>query len=234
MKYDGKDMMSFFRPNSSYNESRGFGIDNNNNIWCATYSGGLAKFNGSDFSIYNMSNSKIPSNYLQTLVVDEIGNVWIGSQFSGLVKFDGKNWTIYTSGNSGLQDNSIRSLAFDKFKNLWIGTQSGISVFKEGGVITSIHEYIETNIPKTFFLSQNYPNPFNPTTTIQYSIPTEGYVTLKVYDMIGREVKILVDEEKSPGKYEAIFNRASLPSGVYFYKLTACTFNQTKKMILLK
>jgi hypothetical protein len=97
-------------------------------------------------------------------------------------------------------------------------------------------------IPTGFYLSQNYPNPFNPSTTINYSIPVETrhasslqYVTLKVYDLLGREIATLIDEYKTPGNYEATFNASSLPSGVYFYILT--TSQQviiTKKMILVK
>ncbi|MCK5455536.1 MAG: T9SS type A sorting domain-containing protein, partial [Melioribacteraceae bacterium] len=78
-----------------------------------------------------------------------------------------------------------------------------------------------------FSLSQNYPNPFNPITTIKYSIPrsTEYYsvqqVTLKIYDVLGREVTTLVNKEEQPGNYEVVFNGANLPSGTYFYKLIA-------------
>ncbi len=99
-------------------------------------------------------------------------------------------------------------------------------------------------LPDKFELSQNYPNPFNPTTTIKYSIPTssplakgrteEGFVTLKIYDVLGREVATLVNEAKSPGYYSVNFNAVNLPSGLYFYKLTAGGFSQTKKMILMK
>ncbi|MFH1198322.1 MAG: T9SS type A sorting domain-containing protein, partial [bacterium] len=93
-----------------------------------------------------------------------------------------------------------------------------------------------------FQLSQNYPNPFNPTTKIKYTIPAveTGYipslrnVTLKVYDVLGREITTLVNEYKSPGTYEIEFYGSKLPSGVYFYQLRAGEFNQTKKMILLE
>jgi hypothetical protein len=93
-------------------------------------------------------------------------------------------------------------------------------------------------IPLDYKLYQNYPNPFNPKTTIQYSIPNEELVILKVYDLLGTEVAILVNEEKSPGKYEINWNASAeagrLPSGVYFYRLQAGSFIETKKMILLK
>ena len=83
-------------------------------------------------------------------------------------------------------------------------------------------------------LNQNYPNPFNPSTTISFSIPVQGNVSLKIYDLLGKEVVTLVDELKSAGNYQITFDAAQLASGMYFYKLEASNFSQTKKMILLK
>ena len=91
----------------------------------------------------------------------------------------------------------------------------------------------DTN-PFEFVLSQNYPNPFNPSTKIKYSIPTSEFVTLKVYDVLGNEVAALVNEEKPAGTYEVNFNASQLSSGIYFYKLQAGSFVETKKMILLR
>ena len=95
------------------------------------------------------------------------------------------------------------------------------------------------NIVSNFNLSQNYPNPFNPTTTIKYSIPKLSFVTIKIYDLLGCEVATLVNEEKPAGTYEIEFNGHSdegqnLTSGVYFYKLRAGNYVETKKMILLR
>jgi len=89
-----------------------------------------------------------------------------------------------------------------------------------------------------FKLYQNYPNPFNPTTTIKYQIPELSYVTIKVYDVLGSEIATLVSEEKPAGNYEVEFNAQSttggLPSGIYFYRLQAGSFVETKKMVLMK
>ncbi len=89
-------------------------------------------------------------------------------------------------------------------------------------------------MPKEFSLSQNYPNPFNPSTNIQYAIDSRQYVSLKVYDILGKEVAILVNEEKLAGNYKITFDASSLPSGIYFYQLQAGSFVQTRKMVLLK
>ncbi len=102
-------------------------------------------------------------------------------------------------------------------------------------VLTSINETVLSgNVPGGFELSQNYPNPFNPSTKISFAVPVAGNVILKVYDQIGREVSTLSDGFKNPGSYEATFDASHLSSGVYFYKLSAPGFEDTKKMLLVK
>jgi hypothetical protein len=97
------------------------------------------------------------------------------------------------------------------------------------GIGTSNNE-----VPKVYSLSQNYPNPFNPTTVINYSIPFAGQVKLVVYDINGKEVATLVNNQKQAGSYSANFDATNLSSGVYFYKITAGNFVDTKKMALVK
>ncbi|MCW8802899.1 MAG: T9SS type A sorting domain-containing protein, partial [Ignavibacteriaceae bacterium] len=88
--------------------------------------------------------------------------------------------------------------------------------------------------PITFNLSQNYPNPFNPSTLIQYSIPKTSRVNITIYDVLGNEVSVILNEEKLTGNYEIEFSAADLPSGVYFYQLKTGNNVRTKKMILMK
>jgi len=90
------------------------------------------------------------------------------------------------------------------------------------------------HIPDKFMLMQNYPNPFNPTTTIRYDLPKAGFVKITIYDILGREVRVLVNEEKTPGVYEVKFDARNLASGVYFYTIRTPQNFQSKKMILLK
>jgi polyhydroxybutyrate depolymerase len=92
----------------------------------------------------------------------------------------------------------------------------------------------ETNQPIEYELKQNYPNPFNPTTKINFAIPQKGYVTLKVYNILGKEIVTLDSGEKPAGTYELTWDATNLPSGVYFYQLLAGSFVETKKMILMK
>lgn len=90
------------------------------------------------------------------------------------------------------------------------------------------------SMPRNFKLSQNYPNPFNPTTTINYSVAKESNVSIKIYDLMGREVATLVNEMKEPGTYEVNFNALNLSSGIYFYRMSAGEFTSIKKMTVLK
>jgi Secretion system C-terminal sorting domain/Domain of unknown function (DUF5122) beta-propeller len=114
-----------------------------------------------------------------------------------------------------------------------------------GGTLTSICsnigiQPISNEIPSSYELFQNYPNPFNPTTKIKFSVPLNKggnrglSVTLTIYDILGKEVEVLVNQQLQPGTYEVEWNAANYPSGVYFYKLTAGDYSETKKMVLIK
>ena len=102
------------------------------------------------------------------------------------------------------------------------------------GVITSVHRDPGGGTPHSFVLEQNYPNPFNPGTEIGLQLSAYGEVTLNVFDVLGREVAVLVNEPMAPGKYKVLFDGSRLASGVYYYRLDAGTFVQTKKMLLLR
>jgi hypothetical protein len=111
--------------------------------------------------------------------------------------------------------------------------------FKAKGVVTGSGE--PTPVPKDYSLEQNYPNPFNPATTIRFSLPTPNHVTLKVYDILGKEVATLVDEEKDAGTYDVVFDAGAtrvsghqIASGVYFYQFTAGNYVETRRLMLIK
>ncbi len=109
-----------------------------------------------------------------------------------------------------------------------------VNIWFNGSDIATEIKPISNNTPNSYSLSQNYPNPFNPVTKINFAITKNDFVTLKVYDIIGKEVAVLVNQNFSAGKYEVTFDGAKLSSGVYFYKLTAGDFSDTKKMIIVK
>ncbi len=112
------------------------------------------------------------------------------------------------------------------------GAFSGIRSFSTAGPPSAV-ERLQVEIPAEFTLRQNYPNPFNPSTMIEFGVPNAGFVTLKIFDLLGREIATLVSEELNPGYYRSVW-RANVPSGVYFYRIQAGDFSQTKRLILLK
>jgi len=115
-----------------------------------------------------------------------------------------------------------------------VGNYGTILKTTDGGGITSVKYDGNSELSTDYYLSQNYPNPFNPETNINYSIPENGFVNLKIYNVLGKEIITLVEEVQPRGSYEISFNGSDLPSGIYFYKLKANTFTQTRKFVLLK
>jgi hypothetical protein len=108
-------------------------------------------------------------------------------------------------------------------------------LIEPGSHFVSVNDENRSNITAHFKLEQNYPNPFNPQTTINYSLAKSSIVTLKIYDMLSREVETLIQNKRqAPGKYEVVFNASNFSSGIYFYKLITEEFIETKKMLFLK
>jgi photosystem II stability/assembly factor-like uncharacterized protein len=112
-------------------------------------------------------------------------------------------------------------------------------VIKSWGITITYNSPVFVNkiseiVPSSYELKQNYPNPFNPTTNIKYQIANNKFVILKIYDILGKEIETLVNERQSPGVYEVTFDGSALSSGVYFYKLTADNYSETKKLVLIK
>ena len=150
---------------------------------------------------------------------------------------------IYTGieGNSWLLEYTAPSGVYTHIANNKTGSPNVWAVRDNGGISKytgqiGIH-VISNEVPEKFSLSQNYPNPFNPSTKINFSIPATSSVAqtfLTVYDVMGREVALLVNQPLTPGIYSVDWDAASFPSGVYFYRLTTGEFSQTNKMILLK
>ncbi len=101
------------------------------------------------------------------------------------------------------------------------------------GTVTAVSDQ-NPKVASKFALNQNFPNPFNPSTVITYQLPTNSFVTLKVYDVLGREVKTLVSEHQNAGLHNLTFDASNLPSGIYLYHIQAGNYSQMKKMVLVK
>ena len=140
---------------------------------------------------------------------------------------DGDSWTSLAGSLS-----ETTYLGLDANQYLYAGTATGIVYRTINPTVTRILDRWTSNVAG-YSLANNFPNPFNPTTTISYQISQRGLVTLKVYDVLGREIVVLVNEEKTAGIYKIEYDGSNISSGIYFYKLQAGSFVQTKKMILL-
>jgi hypothetical protein len=123
---------------------------------------------------------------------------------------------------SGMKSVTVGILNIDTL-NFYLDTTSLIGI-----------QNISTEVPGNFELGQNYPNPFNPVTKIKFALVKSGFVKLSVFNLLGQEVEILVNEDLKAGEYEVTFNALKLTSGVYFYRITADGFSQTRKMVLIK
>lgn len=144
----------------------------------------------------------------------------------------------------GLQDSSIVVFASGFLTpannsngpafGLWVSLPSGGAAIPLPTTVTSIGDDLTGNVPLEFALESNYPNPFNPTTTIKYSIPQANRVSLRVYDLTGKEVAEIVDNYMEAGLHSVNFNAADLASGIYFYRIDAGNFSAIRKMTLIK
>jgi hypothetical protein len=145
------------------------------------------------------------------------------NEYAGINLSDGDKYGINIYYDDANGDTEQYASTFDQYSFVYFSVSNTTNI--DGG---------QEILPTEFSLQQNYPNPFNPATSIKYQVSSIENVKLTVYNSLGQCVAILVDEQKSPGVYEIKFNGINLSSGVYFYRLTAGSFVQTKKMILLK
>lgn len=141
----------------------------------------------------------------------------------------GATWTSQSSGLT-----ILFSVSFTDANNGTAVGDYGTILRTTNGGVTFIEEEQIDEVPKEFLLSKNYPNPFNPNTKIKYALSSQQYAIIKIYDILGNEVETLVSEEKPAGTYEITWDGTNLSSGVYFYRLQAGSFIETKKMVLIK
>jgi hypothetical protein len=164
------------------------------------------------------------------LVVSGV-NLIVGT-YSGGVLLSSNGGTSWNQVNTGLTNSSVRCLALAG-PNLFAGTGGG-GVWRRTLLnVLSVNPETKDG-PVVFTLYQNYPNPFNPSTTIKYELPKASLVTLTVFDILGREVSVLVNERRDAGVYEVKFDGQNLASGVYSYRLQAGDYVATKRLLLLK
>lgn len=204
-----------------------YNATNGDTVWTKVYDGGT---NGTDFanSVTATSNGQVYA----TGALNTNGNYQLGIRGFGTQEWS----TVYFANrpDSGYSNSKI----IVSGQNLYVAS----STFENNNYdylllkysLTTDIKTISSNVPTAFRLQQNYPNPFNAVTKIQFDIPKTGFVTLKVFDILGREIKVLLEEEKLAGSYELLFDAANLPSGVYIYEITASEFRDSKKLVVIK
>jgi len=185
-----------------------------------------------------------------SVAFDKLSNVYVTGYSEGngtvsdyaTLKYNltgAEQWVIRYNGLGNGSD-VANSIAVDTMGNVFItgssfgsGTANDIVTIKYSQSLTDVLTD-GSDSPKDYHLLQNYPNPFNPNTIISYQLPVSSKVIIKVYDILGDEIATLVNEEKPAGNYEVNYNALQLSSGIYFYKMQAGSFINTKKMILIK
>jgi hypothetical protein len=126
------------------------------------------------------------------------------------------------------------SLTVSSLSDALTGTKSTNSLRYKTDAVWIAGVTLVREIPQTFTLSQNYPNPFNPSSVIPYGLPHDAMVTLEVFNILGQRVALIVNEEQKAGNHEVVFQNPALGSGVYFYRLAAGNFTETRKMIIIR
>jgi hypothetical protein len=210
---------------------------------------GLLNFQMNDNNTNDLSSAKgvvkikfpeadinLTGNSLEFLLIE---NERITIRGEGKNKGKGKFGFLVNALDFTNEPDQIRITIWDKLKGDRIIYDNLELTELAGGFINIIHQSVEKNgtddIKSTeYSLSQNYPNPFNPSTRIIFNIPEDSHVQLVVYNLVGEVVALLLDEEKTAGSYEVVFDASELSSGVYFYRLQSNSFIQTKKMLLIK
>ena len=177
-------------------------------------------------------------NQINTGITNNLYSVTFPDLVTGYIASQGFVLKSTNSGENWFQvlDNAADTLFAISFLNpnhgFTAGKQGRVYVTATGGVLGI--PQITGEVPDKFFLHQNYPNPFNPSTNIKFAVTSTGIVKLAVYDMLGRELEMLVSEQLSPATYEVKWDASKYSSGIYFYRITAGSFGDVKKMTLIK
>ena len=210
----------------------------------ANGAGGTNLFAGTPSGLFRSSDagtswvrldSGFTSKYIYSLAASPNGAggsyLFAGTDGEG-VFLSTDNGSSWTPANTGLANNYVYTLVVNG-NDLYAGTDGGVYRRPLANLITSV-EQRSADLPLKFSLGQNYPNPFNPTTTIPFSLSSRTFVSLIVYDALGRKVSVLRSEELPAGEYLQRWVAANIPSGIYFYRLQAGPLAETRKLILLK
>ncbi len=213
----------------TYFRGRAITIGTNGDIYIGVNNGAIQK--SSDNGVNWVSSGWLAS-YIKDMATDSQGFIYAAHNFGLSRSTD--NGATWTEANDGITPTSSHKIALcfggTPDGNLYVGTL-GLGLYSTDATISDVKDELT---PVKFSLAQNYPNPFNPVTTIGFSLPAKEGVTIKVFDILGREVTTLVNKELNAGYHEVKFNASNLASGIYIYRIQAGKFSSAKKLVLLK
>jgi len=183
----------------------------------------------------------VSNTFVHSLAINSSGHIYAGTRNEGVI-YSTDNGESWKPAKTGLANAAIRAMTISLDGFAFAGTNED-GVFRSAQSTTAVKDHANA-MPTQFALQQNYPNPFlseaksrlagNPSTTIQFSLPRSGYVTLKVYNTLGENVATLVAENLSAGRHQVEWNAEKLGSGIYLYHLQAGALVQTKKLVVVK
>jgi len=189
--------------------------DHDGVIWFGTEIG-IMNLNRNTWNFYDSEVTEIGSEHVYSSAVDNNNVKWFGFWRGGVARFDGENWINFTT-KDGLCSNTVNDITVDHDGSIWFGTGNGISVLREDD--TGVIESLDT-LPEVLTLSKNYPNPFNPTTTIEFSLPSSGFTSFIIYNIMGQKVRELLADNLHHGTHSVVWdgkddNGKPVSSGIY-------------------
>lgn len=205
-----------------------FILNSSDQIFAATNSGVFRSANQGD--TWAQMTTGLTKKEVYCLAVNSAGHIFAGTAGGGVFSStdNGDHWM---SSNTGLTNLAINVMRCDTQGYLYAGTNRG--AFRSVQSTTAVKS-TPREIPASFSLRQNYPNPFNPATTIEYQVARHSVVNIKVYDATGRNIRQLINREHQPGVYRVHFDAAGYSNGIYYYRMKAGSFSETREMILAK
>jgi photosystem II stability/assembly factor-like uncharacterized protein len=231
----GNDWSRIFSGPDSVHSVLSLAINSAGDVFAGTHGGGVFR-STDEGATWTQANTGLGGNTMVwSLAVNARGDIFAGianGTFGyGVMRSidNGNTWELL---NSGLTDTFVYSLAITPTDHIFAGTNSA-GVFRSTESTTSARE-VSDGLPERFALEQNYPNPFNPSTTISFALPSRSFVSLKVFDALGRTVGVLFSEELPAGMYSPQWDATDLATGMYFCRLQTGSYIETKKLVLLR
>jgi len=212
-----------------YDHVWALGITSTDKIYAGTLGGGVY-YSANDGETWSTLNDGLPVQFVYSITIDASDNVYLNTWAGGVYGLSSSNNQWFSTGMAGQGVTSVA--ASMSSATVYLGTEKGV-IYKSVKSLTNADNENNT-LPVEFSLEQNYPNPFNPSTTIEFSIPSAGNYSIRVYNTLGQMVETLADNNFEAGVHTVQFNAGKLASGVYIYRLTGENVNVSKKMTLTK